>query len=256
MLSKHKMLIGFVVFAISLVQPQEIPFDQTIEDAFEELGGKLTLYFFNALDGNPIDNAMVKIKGVGDYTTDAEGKIRFPIPENENQKLKVSFRSRKFVPSDFEIELIAGTIFQNRFSVSPSLDIKHIRIVLDWGATPNDLDAHFVKKNDYHVSYRNKKVTKDGSGILDRDDMNGFGPETITIKKISGQSEYEYFVYDFSDRNNSRSKNLSKSRATVKVFGEGRLMEMFRVPQDNQGIKWNVFKIRNGEIVDVNRLTQ
>ena len=67
---------------------------------------------------------------------------------------------------------------------------------------------------------------------------------------------YEYFVYDFSDRNNSRSKNLSKSRATVKVFGEGRLMEMFRVPQDNQGIKWNVFKIRNGEIIEVNRLTR
>ena len=246
MISKHRIFIGLMLLLLVNVQSQEINFDQTIEDAFQELEGKLTLYFFNTLDGNPIPNAMVRIKEIGDYSTDGKGKIRFPIPENENQKLKVSFRARKYVPSDFEIELIAGTIFQNRFSVSPTMDIKYLRVVLDWSATPNDLDVHFVKENDYHISYRNKKVTKDSDGVLDRDDMNGFGLETIMIKKISGQSEYEYFVHSFSDRNRANSKSLSKSRATVKVFGEGRLLNMFRVPQDKKVNKWNVDRIRNG----------
>ena len=71
-------------------------------------------------------------------------------------------------------EVIAGTIFWNRFTVSPNIEMGSIRIVLDWDKKPKDLDAHFVKEGDYHISYHNMKVSDDGSARLDRDDQNGF----------------------------------------------------------------------------------
>lgn len=232
----------------------QFPFNKSSEDAFEELGGNLTLSFFNALDGNPIPRAAVKISSIGEYISNVEGKIHFPVPEEDNVILKVSFRARGYIPSDFDIEIKAGTLFMNRLSVSPVLDIKHMRIVLDWGTTPSDLDAHFRQKNGYHISYHHKKVLEDGTGRLDRDDRNGFGPETITIKKISSQSEYEYFVHNYSDRKKSMSKNLSKSRATVKVFGEGKLLYFYRMPLEKKGNKWHVFNIIDKQIVEVNEI--
>lgn len=251
---KQKWIMWILIATIIPTQsfPQQIPLEQSFEDAFEELGGNLTLSFFDALDGNPISGATVKISSVGEYISNAEGKIRFPIPEQDNVELKVFFRARGYIQSDFDIEIKAGTLFMNRLSVSPVLDIKHLRMVLDWGATPSDLDAHFRQKNGYHISYHHKKVLADGTARLDRDDRNGFGPETITIKKIAGQSEYEYFVHNYSDRKNSMSKNLSKSRATVKVFGEGKLLYLYRIPQEKKGNKWHVFNIHDGQIVEVN----
>jgi adhesin/invasin len=92
--------------------------------------------------------------------------------------------------SDLKFEVMAGSIFQKRFSISPALDIRFLRVVLDWGAEPLDLDAHFVKDGAYHISYRNMKSLADESAALDRDARNGYGPETITVKEISKNASY------------------------------------------------------------------
>ncbi len=69
------------------------------------------------------------------------------------------------------------------------MKVGSIRIILDWDKSPNDLDAHLVKDGDYHISYRNKRVADDGAAQLDRDDMNGYGPETITINNVESNSK-------------------------------------------------------------------
>ncbi len=206
-----------------------------------------TLRFYNALDGNPIEGAKVEIEGIGNFETDFEGKLKFPKTE-EDGKLPVHFRCDGFIPTDFNAEVVAGTIFNNRISISPVMNIEYLRIILDWGRRPNDLDAHFVKEGDYHISYRNMKVSNDGIGKLDRDDTDSFGPETITIKKIDPDADYEFFVHDYSNRTNENSAKLSKSHATVKVYGDGRLLEYFQIPEGKHGNKWNVFVIKNGQI--------
>jgi len=255
---KHRSIL-VILFTISIpisLFPQQLPFSQSSKDAFAELEGELTLYFLNALDGNPIADASVNILGLGVFITDSEGKIRFPLPEEENDQLSVSFRDPEYLPSDFSVGLSAGTILYNRFSVSPILKVKYLRTVLDWGAFPKDLDAHFIRKNGYHISFRNSRVAKDGSGKLDRDDRNGFGPETITVKEISKDSEYEFFVHDYTNRKDPSSTELSASGANVKVFGEGRLLRLFRIPADKKGTKWEVFKIIKGQIVEVNEVSE
>ena len=52
-----------------------------------------------------------------------------------------------------------------------------------------------------------------------------------------------------------KQKNLSKSRAVVKVFGEGKLLHNIRVPQDGKGNVWKVLEIRKGKVVLIGNIT-
>ncbi len=225
-------------------------------DLFEELeSGKLTLRFYNALTGKPVPDIGVLIQTLGEFTADIEGKITFP-PPGEDGVLMVRTVGDGYIPAEFPIEIMAGTLFFNRISLSPKLDIKFVRIVVDWDKDPKDLDAHFVKKgkNGYHISFRNMKVLADKSGMLDIDARTGYGPETITLNEISVSSEYEYYIHDFSNQGNPASTFLSDSKATVKVYGEGRLMQVISVPRKKAGTVWKVFTMEQGQIRVLNQV--
>ena len=237
--------------------PQIKDIDKHMDDAFSEMEGELTLHFFNAVTGNPIHNAIVKMDSIGEYKTNDEGKILFPIPEDAFSVIPVSFRADKYIKTDFDLELQAGTLFLNRFSISPEIDLKHIRFVLDWSKKPRDLDAHLVKKGDYHISYRNKRKYADGIAEVDRDDMNGYGPETITVREISPNAVYEYYVHDYTHRSSPKTKDFSKySKAVVKVYGEGKLLHKVQIPQDRIGNTWQVLEIRNKKISLINKMSK
>ncbi|MBE0638334.1 MAG: hypothetical protein IH598_07435 [Bacteroidales bacterium] len=213
-----------------------------------------TIRFFNALDGNPVSGATVSIQNIGDFFTDVEGKIKFP-RKIKDGNLLVHFSADDYIATSLNIEVIAGTIFNNRISVSPEMAMEWLRIVLDWGRTPKDLDAHFEKKGKYHVSFRNMKIAEDGSCQLDRDDTKGYGPETITVKVIETEGNYEYWVHDFTNLSDDNSKQLSKSGASVKVYGNGQLLHHFNVPADGRGNVWKIFEIKGGTIEVTNYIT-
>jgi hypothetical protein len=245
-----------IVFAVNslFAQGDHEKYRDKFDDAIvEDETGDLTLRFFNALTGDPIPDASVTIEGETKFTTDAEGKIRFPAPD-EDGFLMVRFECPKYITSDFKAEVIAGTFFFNRISISPELDLKDVRIVLDWDQEPVDLDAHFMKDNGYHLSYHYTKVLEDGKGELDRDDMDGYGPETITIHDIDDLGTYDYFVHDYTNRANASSSALSDSKATIKVYAEGRLLYVFQIPQGAQGNKWSVFRISEGQFIETNQV--
>lgn len=225
------------------------------QDAFEELeSGKLTLRFFNALTGSPIKGGNVTVGNMGTFTTDFEGKVLFPTPE-EDSTIPVAFQADGYVTSEFNIEILTGSIYFNRYSISPTMDLRFIRIVLDWGAEPRDLDLHFVKQGEYHISFRDMRTSADGTGSLDHDAMDGFGPETITVREVSHTDRYECFVHDYTDRHDENADRLCRSRATVKVFGSGRLLHVFRVPESGPGRVWHVFDIVGGVIRESGNVT-
>lgn len=220
-------------------------------DALKELEGKLTLRFFDALTGNPIEGAKVTIEGIGDFTTNHNGGVLFASDEMDATHTVV-FTHDDYITSKFDIQISAGTIFFNRFSVSPKMKVGDIRIVLDWDKEPRDLDAHLVKdgQNGYHISFRNMHSVADGEAKLDRDDTDSYGPETITINRIDQNATYHFFVHDYSNRNDSDSRALAHSKATVKVYSRTHgLIDIFTVPTDLVGVKWNVFSIVDGKIV-------
>lgn len=224
-----------------------------VYDAFDELDRKLTLHFSNALDGVPIKSGNVHIENIGEFVTNKKGAVQFSIPESDGL-YGVVFKKQGFITSKFTIDIQAGTLFFNRFSVSPKLPLGYIRIVLNWDKVPRDLDVHFVKKNRYHISYHNMRVSDDKKVKLDRDDSDGFGPETITVSHIDENSEYRYFVHDYSNRTNKNSSGLSKSKATVKVFGNNELVHTLTIPSNKIGNYWSVIKFVNSDMIIENKM--
>jgi len=234
---------------------QDADFKRRANDAFTEITeGKLSLHFIDAITGNPIQGAKVIIEGIIEGETDFKGSIKFE-PKEANVIYKIFFEHPKYIPTAGEIEIMAGTLFLNRFSISPILEINNLRIVVDWADKPADLDANLVKTGGYHISYRTKKVSDDGEAQLDRDDRDGNGPETITVYKTNHYDKYQYYIEDFTNRSKSKSKDLSKSRAIVRVYGEGRLMMSVQIDRNaGRGNHWDVFEIVNGQIIVINQL--
>ena len=218
-----------------------------VADTFSEMEtGDMTLRFFNALTGEGIPDALVKVEGLGDSVSDFEGKVALPMPEDG--LYKVTFVKTGFITSEFEIEVMAGSLFFNRFSISPDIPLGSLRIVLDWDKKPADLDIHFKKNNGYHISYRNMKVAEDGAARLDRDDTDSYGPETITADLRDSNGAYVCFVHDYTNKGQDKSQALSNSKACVKIYSNNALLHVVQVPKEQVGTYWSVFTISSGQI--------
>lgn len=252
---KKVLLLSILLLCITpLIFAQDGNVRDRANDAFRELNsGQLTLRFVNALNGEFVTGASVSIAEES-YTTDFEGKVTFKT-DIINGQIPVTFNKEGFISSEFELDIMVGTLFQNRVSVSPDMRPESIRIVLDWSEKPRDLDAHLIKENGYHISYRNKRSSEDGVAQLDRDDTNGNGPETITINKINQGEVYTYKVQNYSNKGDRRSTALANmSRAVVRVYGDGRLLGVYRLENNRRGTEWTVFNIENGRLIRVDTL--
>lgn len=218
----------------------------------ETVDGKLTLRFFDANTGDPVSDAKITIEGVGNFTSDLSGKVLFD--KQKDGKYTFQFIKKGYVSANYEFEIITETLFFNRYSVCPITELGALRIVLDWDKSPADLDLHLVKEGSYHISYHNSITTSDGSAQLDRDDQNGYGPETITINRTDNNAIYTCYVFDFTNRTKNHSFNLSRSKAVVRVYNNNVLTDTFYIPRDVAGNKWSVFQIRLGGVEDIMRV--
>ena len=249
------LIVSFFV-VLSAVAQEDIEknfkaMEDKFEDAFEEEeGDQMTLRFFSAETGEPVPDASVIIQGE-EYVTDYEGKVRFPKIE-EDGDYPAEFFCEGYISAVYEFEVRALTIFLNRFTVSPVLDVGSMRIVLDWNRRPHDLDAHLMNKDKYHISYRDMKVSADGTAKLDLDDRDGFGPETITVNDVNEDDIYAYFVYDYTNRGDTNSRGLSKSGAVVRIYVEDKLVKTIQIREDDRGTIWKVFTFRNNQFYVAN----
>ena len=211
-----------------------------------KMDGLIPLRFLNALDGKPVEGAAISVAGIGTFTTDREGIITFP--EQDDGFYTLEFSKQGYIASRIEFEVKLNNVFSNRFSVSPLMRGDYMRIVLDWGQRPADLDLHLEKEGGYHISYRNMRNAADGSVTLDRDDRDGFGPETITIMETDLRSVYRLYVHDYTNGSSASSTELSRSGAAIRVYGRNGLLRSFYIPENRRGTMWEVFRIVNGEI--------
>lgn len=250
---KHLYLIlAFLLPFCSFSQIDEMR--EKLDDELRRINeNELTLRFINAESGEPVSDAAVNIDKLGSFTTDSQGRVVFEHPEKDGI-YPLHFTKEKFIPLKTTFEISAGTIFFNRFSVSPEIDRENVRIVLDWGKTPPDLDAHLVKNGSYHISYRDMKVSEDGESNLDRDDMHSYGPETITIKDVDEQGSYVFYVKDYTNRNDDNSFALSKSKAHIRVYDNSGILNEWKISPNERGVIWKVFAMEQGQIKLLNRI--
>jgi len=212
----------------------------------------------NALDGSPIADAELSVTGGEEQFpilfSDEDGFAAFPA---EIGSYQLSIRKPGFIGTVYPIRMgFDENPIEYVAALSP--EVREYRIVLTWGARPLDLDAHLSgpkpEGGNFHIWYRNR-ILVGGRDFLDRDDMDGYGPETITIYKPASGT-YSYNVHDYSNRLSSSSKALSRSGASVFVYAENRLLHTFTVPPEQAGNLWKVFTIdKNHRVNPISTIT-
>lgn len=212
----------------------------------------------NAVSGDPVSGAYLIVDGgdsrIAPQKSDAEG---FALVALEIGNYKLNISKPGFIGTSYALRM---GFDENPIEIVAAItpEIKEYRIVLTWGSRPADLDAHLSgpkpEGGSFHIWYRNR-VMIGGRDFLDRDDTDGYGPETITIYKPAS-GEYLYSVHDYTNRQTNTSMALSRSGATVQVYAENRLLRSFTVPSEQVGTVWKVFKIdKNHNIVPIDTLT-
>ena len=140
-----------------------------------------------------------------------------------------------------------------QFTISPELMAGSARIVLEWGAEPQDLDSYLYGDTDsgadVFVNYYNKQCTDGGDLIaeLDVDDTNGYGPETVTLYDLNGV--YRYTVVDYRV-----TGTLQHYGATVKVYLPNQSSPEVITIAPGAGVEniWDVFELDHGELKILN----
>ncbi|MBN2356155.1 VWA domain-containing protein, partial [candidate division KSB1 bacterium] len=241
------------------------------------LEGRVT----DALHGDGIEGAIVSIAGLLD-TTDINGRYRIEnIPTNLiNANFTAEPRSGKapltayfydlsdvghyiasasaegYYRSETVLSFYEGEIKYIDFSLSPVIGPGEYRLVLNWGSAPKDLDLHLltpaIEGRTYEIYWDNKG---NGESIpfvaLDIDRQEGFGPETITIKKMYSGT-YRCFVENYSV-----TPDITSSYAVVQIYGSEGLLRTVNIPTSGNGLFWRVCDINGstGEITVYNTLT-
>jgi uncharacterized protein YfaP (DUF2135 family) len=140
------------------------------------------------------------------------------------------------------------------YAISPVMtQLDGLRVVLNWGASPKDLDSHLVFPGN-HIYWLHKTGT---AAMLDVDDVDGFGPETVTIDKKEQGKKYIYAVHNYAEQTNPRSSSLSNaSQAKVFVYVGTTLIRTYYVPKAKTGTLWTLFEIgEGGEFTDINQVS-
>lgn len=199
-----------------------------------------------------IEGAEVLLQKNGEQTvlgvTDVNGKVRL------NPSFADDPNAIVIIKKDGYSTLVAKCPCEGlTYAISPVMNnLDGLRIVLNWGEYPEDLDSHLWYGNE-HIFFE-KQVGEDAN--LDVDDVDSYGPETITIENRDFSKEYTYSVHDFTNRERQNSTGLSNSGAKVFVYIGQSLVRTFYVPQNKVGNLWTVFKItKDGEIQDINSFT-
>ncbi len=147
------------------------------------------------------------------------------------------------------------TIGDQDCTITPTIPDGYVRIVLDWGRFPDDLDSHLVNRlQGIHTFYSNKTHSSQGADIvtLDVDALGEMLPdksnrvETTTIhKQLPGK--YTFYIHDYSNQFSTDNHYMAESGAKVTVFlgGNEETKYVFEVP-DKIGTLWEVFTLENG----------
>lgn len=177
----------------------------------------------------------------GNYNTGALPTGHYCIEVNDLRNLPDGEVS--YITNYFNIKVLGGTTIYNQdATVSNTLNKDQLRIVLQWGAAPRDLDSHLNGPTSdgekFHIYYGNKSYYDNSTLVadLDLDDTSSYGPETTTIYNPV-QGVYTFYVYNYSG-----SPSMSTSGAYVQVYNENNNEPSytFNVPVQ-EGRYWTVF---------------
>ncbi|MGH7460532.1 MAG: Ig-like domain-containing protein [Longimicrobiales bacterium] len=227
---------------------------QTITVTFTIIGVQLAGRVRNATNFAVIPGAtVVAVATTGQsapVSTTADASGAYTLAVAANASYRVSASAQGFITQSITLTTTTAPSQPLDFVLSPVLQAGQWRIVLTWGANPADLDAHLFgpmpeSSTRFHVFYppeNRGSLTAVPYALLDLDDIDGFGPETVTIAQQIG-GRYTYSVHHFSG-----TGTIATSGALVSVYRGAALVAEFRPPNvpclsPPNVCVWNVFAI-------------
>jgi hypothetical protein len=195
----------------------------------------------NALNGQPLANATVRLNGGATSVSTAQGQFTFPnVPVTD---ASITATATGFINYSNTFTMGIGPTNTISFAMSPTIASGNtMRLVLNWGASPSDLDSHLetppINGSTYHVYFGNTgSLIFNPFAALDVDDVSGFGPETITITNFF-TGTYHYYIHNFS-----RNPALAGCGATAQLYTDAGLVAAVQVPDTGVGDYWYVARI-------------
>ncbi|MEM7532122.1 MAG: AbfB domain-containing protein [Chloroflexota bacterium] len=234
-------------FTVEVVGDEEICVDlSTLGLGVEEnipstVQGQVT----DATSGDPIADAEVCLVESGQCAiTDSSGNYVIADVAAGDYTFEVAATGYTSVAQ--QLTVASGELLTQNAALSPELASGELRIVLEWGENPSDLDSYLRLPSQDTISYSNQGG---GSAQLDLDDQNGYGPETITISQLE-DGTYAYAVHHYAGKG-----SLATSGAIVRIYGQTGLVKEYTPTAGQDERWWYVFDLDgSGNIVDVNTL--
>jgi len=211
-----------------------------VEQSLTPTFGMLEFRTVNAKTNTDIP-ATVSITGVSAGTGNTQAKSPQALDPGG---YAVRAQSAGFCPNSAQMHVEVGKSTQTSFVLSPEIGEGELaRIVLVWEQNPKDVDAILVQNlpgNRLTTFWNNKQTAVGGKplSMLDTDQTQGKGPETMTIFKGHGGTN------SFVVRYYSGEGNLGSSGAIVKVITKGCVEQEFKVPPTFTLRAWHVVDIK------------
>ena len=201
--------------------------------------GVLTGHVTAATTGGPLVEAQVSITGPANRTTTTNSAGVYLFDELQYGTYEVTATISGYITLSRTI-VHNSALTTSEFALTEQLAQGQFRIVLSWGETPTDLDAHFwttVSEQVYEVYYGDQGVANEPPYvILDTDDQDGLGPETITMFQLSSTGV-------FAVKNYVGTPAITESNAQIEVYSTAGKIANFSVPTTGTGVWWYVFDI-------------
>ncbi|MDR5611718.1 MAG: invasin domain 3-containing protein, partial [Arsenophonus sp.] len=226
----------------------------------------LRKFNLNGVVADATTNKPIEGAEVGLYTSDSDSKPKYKVTSGTGGKFSISdvldqlytLKTKANKYNDYKLNITNPEQQLQRILLIPELGNNYARIVLSWGESPQDFDAHLWGYTDkgqrFHVTY-NSKNAPDGSAMLDVDEQHGFGPETITIKRLN-PGRYRLAVNNYSKKPQITTSNAKVVVAQKDKNGDTRVSE-YDIPTSGTGLWWEVFEMdgNTGEIRRVNTIS-
>ncbi|MHB8900701.1 MAG: carboxypeptidase regulatory-like domain-containing protein, partial [Thermoguttaceae bacterium] len=217
------------------------PPDETPSAGEAELRGQVV----NAVSNQPIPRALVRLVG-GSQKALADDQGWFSLDGLPEGNVPLEVSADGFTAERFDRVLGVADPQAIRVVLSPGLKAGQLRLVLTWSKQPADLDAHLEGPlpggQRFHVYFHERGDLKSKEFVnLDVDDLDGEGPETITVLGVLPGS-YRYWIHDYTNRDKPEANALARSGAEVRVYQGG---QTYRFTPDAglAGNVWNVCTI-------------
>ncbi len=185
-------------------------------------------------------------------TTDTWGQFELRSPQG---LVTLRFQKSGYTFSDVDVEVVRGDDSATNVDIVAyrPLGAGEYRFVLTWGAQPEDLDSHLVLPGGEEVYFGNE-IASDDSAYLDWDDIDGYGPETITIDTVMAGT-YTYYIENFSEDPDMGPA----SDAVVRVYDSTGLIDTLSIndapgASSSSDLYWEVFTFDGSSFTWVNEL--